>query len=306
MSHPKVFIIILNWNRPNDTLDCLESLKKLNVDGFTLKVVLVDNGSSDDSVKQFKKYNSGNLELKLIENKDNHGFAAGNNVGIAYALDKGADYLFILNNDTIVDKNIIIEFLAAAKKYSDSGMFTPKIYFAKGFEFHKKYKKSDLGKVLWSAGGSIDWNNVYATNKSVDEVDRGQYSRDLQTDFATGAAMFVRADVIQKYGAFDERYFMYLEDVDLCERYKKDGGKIMYVYKAVLWHKVAQSSAIGSDLNDYYITRNRLLFGMGYASWKTRFALYRESVRFIMYGRPAQKKGVFDFYTARFGKGTIK
>lgn len=303
---PSVYIIILNWNRLNDTLACLKSLEESSNCGFNLHVLVVDNGSTDGSVNALKKYKSDEFELSTIENGENLGFAAGNNVGIKYALKEGADFLLILNNDTQVDKNLLREFLAAAEKYPDVGIFTPKIYFAKGFEFKRNYKKDDLGKVIWSAGGDIDWNNVYATNRHVDEVDSKHLDMDTVSDFATGAAMFLRADVVKKYGNFDDRYFMYFEDVDLCERYKRAGGKVMYVSKCRLWHKVAQSSGIGSDLNDYFITRNRLLFGMGYAPLRTKMALYKESVKFLMRGRIWQKKGVIDFYTANFGKGSWK
>lgn len=303
---PIVYIIVLNWNRSDDTIACLDSLSHLNIKDFKLFVTLVDNGSTNDCIESIKRFKTGKYNINIIENQSNLGFAEGNNVGIEYALKNNADYVFILNNDTLVDKDIINKLLKAADRYKDAGIFTPKIYFAKGFEFHKKYKKNELGKVIWSAGGQIDWNNVYGENAGVDEVDNGQFGKNRETDFATGAAMFVRSEVFKKYGLFDERYFMYFEDVDLCFRYKRSGGKIIYVGSAILWHKVAQSSGIGSDLNDYYITRNRLLFGMGYAPLRTKLALYKESVKFLMYGRPMQKKGVLDFYTAKFGRGTIE
>jgi hypothetical protein len=303
---PSVYIIILNWNRLGDTLSCLESIETISKTGFDLHVLVVDNGSTDGSVETLKKYKGDGFILSIIENRENLGFAAGNNIGIEYAIKEAADFLLVLNNDTLVDKNLLKEFLVAAKKYPQVGIFTPKIYFAKGFEFKKKYKEEDLGKVIWSAGGDIDWNNVYATNRHVDEVDSKRLDKDTDSDFATGAAMFLRAEVVKKYGNFDERYFMYFEDVDLCERYKRVGGKIMYVSKCRLWHKVAQSSGIGSDLNDYFISRNRLLFGMGYAPLRTKMALYKESVKFLLNGRVWQKKGVVDFYTANFGKGSWK
>ncbi len=304
MVKPKVFIIVLNWNRADDTLDCLRSLEKMIVKDFVLGVIIVDNGSDDNSVDRIRKFGTDNFAVEIIENGKNLGFAKGNNVGINYALKKGASYQLLLNNDTIADRHLITELLNCAKKHKDAGIFTPKIYFAGGFEFHKKYKRDELGRVIWSAGGNIDWDNVYATNNGVDEVDTGQFDHDKETEFATGAALFIRSEVIRKYGTFDERYFMYYEDVDLCERYKRSGGCVMYTHKAVLWHKVAQSSGIGSNLNDYFTTRNRLLFGMGYARLRTKLALYKESVRLLMDGRPWQKKGVIDFYTAKFGKGS--
>src|SRR3989344_7225722 len=206
----KIFIVILNWNRPGDTLECLQSLKQLFMKNFMVTVVLVDNGSGDDSVTRFKKFQPGDLAMKIIENKKNAGFAAGNNLGINYSLSQEADFVLFLNNDTIVDKNFISEIILTSEEKEEVGIFTPKIYFAKGFEFHKTYKKSELGRVIWSFGGNIDWQNMYAQNKHVDDVDSGQLNKNFETDFATGAAMFVKADVLKMHGGFDENYYLYM------------------------------------------------------------------------------------------------
>ena len=100
----------------------------------------------------------------------------------------------------------------------------------------------------------------------------------------------------------DEKFFLYYEDSDFCERIRRRGYSIIYSPKAILWHKVAQSSKIGSDLNDYYIHRNRLLFGIRYAPMHAKLALLKESVRFLFFGRPWQKKGVRDFYLGKLGR----
>jgi len=290
---PKVFIVVLNWNGYKDTIECLKSLEKIPE---KIEIVVVDNASTDDSVEKLKKL------AEVIENKSNLGFSGGNNVGIKYALENGADFVMIINNDTLVDKNIISEFLRSANKNKDVGIFSPKIYFAKGFEYHKKrYKEQDLGKVIWYAGGEIDWENVYGKNFGVDEVDKGQFEKDKEIDFATGACMFVRSEVFKQIGMFDERY---LEDADLSLRSKKAGYKILFVSKTMLWHKVSQSSGIGSDLNDYFITRNRLIFGIAYAPLHSKLALIKESLIFAQVGRKWQITGARDFYLRRFGKGS--
>lgn len=300
----KVFIVILNWNRANDTIECLKSVSELRIKNYKLSVVVVDNASSDGSSDKINTFLHA-TDYKLLVNNVNLGYVGGNNVGIKYALKNGANFILVLNNDTLLDKNLIAEFLEASKKYPDAGILSPKIYFAKGYEFHKdKYRKTELGKVIWYAGGKIDWDNVYGINEGVDEVDRGQFEKEREIDFATGTCMFIRVNALKKTGAFNEKYFMYLEDVELSMRMMKKGWKIVYVPKAKIWHKVAQSSRIGSNLNDYFITRNRLLFGMKYARLRTRFALYRESLRLLINGRKWQKKGIVDFYFGRFGKGS--
>ncbi len=307
----KVSIIILNWNRKKDTIECLESIENLQILGFELEIVVVDNASSDGSQKAveqiFKKITEKNILCKQIRNTTNLGFAAGNNVGMRYSLDSGADYLLVLNNDTEVDKSLIKKLLKVAKKYSKVGTISPKIYFAKGFEFHKnRYKRKDLGKVFWYAGGDMDWDNVYGSNHGVDEVDKGQFEKAKETDFATGACMLLKSEALKDVGLFDEKYFMYLEDADLSQRLKRKGWEVLYTPKTEIWHKVAQSSGIGSDLNDYYITRNRLLFGMRYAKFRTKLALVRESFKLFLTGRRWQKIGVRDFYLGRFEKGSWK
>ena len=310
----KVSIIILNWNRKKDTIECLESIEKLQISDFKLEIVVVDNASSDGSQKAveqaFKNLAKKNVFCKQIRNKTNLGFAAGNNVGMKYALDSGADYLLVLNNDTEVNEDLIKKLLEVANEHPKAGVISPKIYFAKGFEFHKKrYKKQDLGKVIWYAGGDMDWDNVYGSNYSVDEVDKvdkGQFEKTKETDFATGACMFLRSKALENVGLFDEKYFMYLEDVELSQKLKKKDWEVLYTPKTKIWHKVAQSSCIGSDSNDYYITRNRFLFGMRHTTLRTKFALIRESIRFLLIGRKWQKIGTRDFYLGRFGKGSWK
>jgi hypothetical protein len=307
----KIFIIVLNWNRANDTIECLKSIQGLQTENYELTTVVVDNASTDNSVEEIQKlkFKSQNnkLKFKIIKNKENLGFAAGNNVGIRYALKNDADFVMVLNNDTEVHKDLVVQLIKVARSYPKAGVFSPKIYFAKGFEFHKtRYKKKDLGKVIWYAGGQIDWNNIYGTNRGVDEVDKGQYDQIIDTDFATGSCMFCRATALKKVGVFDEKYFMYLEDSDLSQRMKKAGWKVLYVPYGYLWHKVAQSSGIGSDLNDYFISRNRMLFGMRYAPLRTKLALMRESLKLLFSGRRWQRIGVRDFYLGRLGKGSWK
>lgn len=303
----KVFVVILNWNGIKDTLECLKSVRRLQSTGYSLQAIVVDNKSTDNSVATLKKQKGiRHQSITLLENKENLGFAGGNNIGIRYALKSGADFVLILNNDTIVDKNLLIRLIEAAEKHKSAGILSPKIYFAEGFEYHKdKYKDSERGKVIWYVGGIMDWNNVVGSNYGVDDVDLGQYHITREIDFATGACMFIRRTAIERVGYFDEKYFLYLEDADFSIRAKQKGFKVLFVPDAHLWHKVSQSSGIGSELNDYYITRNRLLFGLKYAPIRAKLALLRESIKFLITGRKWQKQGVIDFYQWNFGKGSF-
>lgn len=308
--NPRVSLVILNWNRKKDTLDCLESISKLRAVSCYPSVIVVDNASNDGSQASIRKSlirlkKRLNWSFEFLENSQNLGFAAGNNVGIKHAVNHNADFVMVLNNDTLVHKDLLASLLDTMSRDKKAGLVSPKIYFAKGFEFHKeRYKKGDLGRVIWYAGGTIDWNNIYGSNRGVDEVDVGQYDDVVETDFATGACMMIRVEVIKQVGMFDEKYFMYFEDADLSMRAKRKDWRVLYDPKAILWHKVSQSSGIGSALNDYFITRNRLLFGARYASVRTRFSLYKESLRLFQNGREWQRRGVVDFYLRKFGRGS--
>lgn len=304
----QIFIIIVNWNQPDLTIACLESLRKLKIKNYELHAIIVDNGSTDDSVQILERFKvKSQASLTILETGENLGFAGGNNVGIVHALQHNADYVVLLNNDTEVHTDLIEGLLKTFKEHPSAGAVSPKIYFAKGFEFHKKrYKDSELGKVIWYAGGDMDWDNVYGSNLGVDEVDNGQFDKVTETDFATGCCMMIPAKVLNQVGLLNEDYYLYLEDAELCQRIKNAGYEILYTPKGVLWHKVSQSSGIGSQLNDYFITRNRLLYGMKNAPLRAKFALLRESIRFLINGRNWQKVGVRDFYLGKFGRGSWK
>lgn len=300
----KVFVSILHYGAKENTLECLKSLKILSTTSYQLLTIVVDNASPEPLNVEEKEFKD--INLKIIKNKVNLGFAGGHNVVVSESIRQGVDYILILNNDTIVDKNLIEELLKIDQK--GVGIIAPKIYFAPGFEFHRdRYKENERGKVIWYAGGVIDWDNVIAKHRGVDEVDSGQFDKAQETNFASGACMLVKREVFEKVGLLDGKYFLYYEDSDLCMRVKRAGYKIMLAPKAILWHKNAGAAGgSGSPLQDYYITRNRLLFGIRYAPIRAKLSLIRESFRLLISGREWQKRGVVDFYLGRFGKGSYR
>lgn len=293
----KVITVVLSFNSKNYIKGCLESLKKCDTE-----VVLVDAGSTDGSSEYLRTNFS---ELKLISTIRNLGYAGGNNLGLKYALENNADYVWIVNPDVEVSSDALDEAVKVMQKGDKVAVVASKVYFAAGFEFHKeKYKKTDLGKVIWYAGATNNWDNVFARHFGIDEIDKGQFDQEMEIDYASGASMLIKADVLVEVGLFDERYFLYYEENDLCQRIRKAGHKLMYAPKSIVWHKVGQAVGIGSNIADYYITRNRLMFGFKWAPFKTRLALFRESVKMIILGRPWQKKGVTDYYLNNLGKGS--
>lgn len=300
----KIAVIIVSWNNQKDTLECLESLDKADRESLDLEIILVDNASSDGTVLSVEKRFP---RIKIIKNLQNLGFAKANNQGMELALKNNADYILLLNNDTLVSQKFLPPLLSAMERDQKTALASPKIYFAPGFEYHyEKYRAEEKGKVFWYAGGLIDWKNIICSHRGVDEVDHAQYDEMAETGFGTGCCLMLKSAMLKEVGVFDERYFMYFEDVDLNVRARKKGWKIKYVPESFIWHKNATSSGKpGSSLHNYYLTRNRLLFGLKFATLKTKLALLRNA--FYLYKRnlPGERRGVIDFLCCRFGKKRV-
>lgn len=278
----KVTVVILNYKVKELTLKCIESVQ--SSDYKDLSIILVDNNSEDGIEEEVKDKN-----INFIQTGKNLGYSGGNNVGIKKALENGADYVFILNPDTKITSDCISKLVDNLEK-ENAGVVGPKIYF-KG------------NKTIWFAGGIFDKANVIGSHRGVDEIDKGQYDQTIETDFITGAAMMVRKDVFEKISLFDERFFLYYEDSDFCFRARNAGFKVMYIPFALIFHENARSTGLGSPLQDYYITRNRMLFASKFLPFRTKFALFREALKNIKI--QARRKAFFDFLLGRFGKGNI-
>lgn len=300
-----ISIVIVNYNGDKDTNECLESLAKINTTNFKYDVVVVDNGSSVP-YKLPKKLMADNIHV--LRSESNLGFTGGNNMGIYQAIEMfNSDYVLLLNNDTLVDENFLRELLVCANKNKEAGLLVSKIYFAKGNEFHKKsYPKSHLGKILWYAGGAIDWQNLITFHRGVDEYDYGQFEDVTESDFATGCSLLIKREVLEKIGLLDKRFFLYLEDVDYSVRAKKAGYKVLFCPDSIIWHKNAGSSGgSGSRVQDYYMTRNLFLFVMKHGGLKQLFIALRLALRYLSFGRPQQRQAVLHAFTNQYGKQTI-
>lgn len=278
----KVAVVILNYKLKKDSLKCIDSVKSSTYKN--LEVILVDNNSEDGIEESLK-----DKAVLFLQSGANLGYSGGNNLGIKLALKNGANNVFILNPDTTIQKDTI-ENLLKALEQEKAQIAGPKIYF------------SDK-KTIWYAGGVFDKANVLGSHRGVDEKDEGRYDEVMETDFATGAALMIRKEVFEKIGMLDEKYFLYLEDVDFCLRAKKNGFKIIYAPDAVVFHETSKSTGLGSPLQDYYITRNRMYFASRYLPFRTRFAIFREAVRNIKV--PARKKALLDFLKGNLGKGSF-
>jgi len=248
---PLVYIIILNWNGKTDTIECLHSLQTISYPNY--KIIIVDNASGDGSVQALR---SEFPTLEIIENQKNLRFAGGNNIGLRYALEKNAEYVLLLNNDTIVEKNFLFELVHCAENDERVGIAGAKIYY-----YTEKNK-------IWYAGGKIAWNIGWISHRGIRETDFNQYYQEEETDYVTGCCMLLRRNLIEEIGLLDEAYFIYGEDADWCMRAKNNGYKLMYVPTAKLYHKVSISSGGNfSWFKNWNKLKSNFRFFFRYAKW---------------------------------------
>lgn len=300
-----ISVIVVDYNSHQDTRECLRSLNKVKSRGFKWTVRVIDNGSR----KPFTLPSDIDPDrFELIRSEANLGFTGGNNMGIYHSIERdNSEYIVPLNNDTIVDENFLQALFDCIEENPGYGAVASKIYFYKGMEYHKNsYKREEKGKVLWYAGGSVDWENLAAFHRGVDEVDRGQFDTQEISDFATGCSLIIRRELMEKVGMFDKRYFLYFEDVDLSMRIRASGYLIGFCPNSVVWHKNAGSSGgSGSPFHDYYQTRNKLLFAFLHGDWKAWIVALRLGLRDFFGNNLYKRLGVWHALIGRFGKQAV-
>ena len=236
----KLYIILVNYKQPELTAKCVESIR--NSKNITPFVVIVDNCSKDDSISILSKLE--NDHTILLKSEENNGFAAGNNKGIQYALDNGADFIMFLNNDTEIDPYMIDILLSYCNEQT---AVSPKMYYY-----------DEPGKI-WFAGGKYLSKTGRFVHIGESELDSDNYKSLTKCDFLTGCCIMLSSETIKKVGFLDESYFMYMEDVDYSIRLKQNNIQLLMVPEAKLWHKVGSSS--GGEKSEsaiYYGNRNRL------------------------------------------------
>ena len=212
--------------------------------------------------KQIKDLKS-DKELILINNEKNYGFAEGNNIGIRYALKNlNSDYVLLLNNDTVVDKDFLRELVETGESDEDIGIAGPKIYYY------------DEPQTIWCIGGNISWKFARGVHIGTNELDKGQYEEKKEFDYISGSAFLIKTEVLKKTGLMDKNFFLYFEETDLALRASKIGYKSVYSPKAKIWHKVSKSGGgLSKPIGLYYITRNRWLFMKKWAN-KSDYAFF--------------------------------
>lgn len=300
---PQIYIIVLNWNGKQDTIECLESVQKIDYPNY--KILVLDNGSRDDSVAAIRERFA---QILIIENGANLGFAAGNNVGIDYAISQGTDYIFLLNNDTIVDPQILWAFIRANEQYPDAGILGSKIYY------YQQPKK------IWFAG--VEWipSQARFIHSGSGHIDNDKDWQEFQfSEYICGCALLVKAEVVKKIGMLEPKYFLMWEEVDWCYRAKRAGYKCLLVPESKVWHKISSSFSGGDKAPhyQYFWWRNRLLWVERNFSLLEGFGIYKAIFRDILrqirkyFNSPsgsqeklksqAALEGVKDYFLRKFG-----
>lgn len=243
-----VYICVLNYNNPQDTISCLESLQ--NLIDVEYKILLVDNASTDNSLDTLKEYvNKHPNTLKLFPLTVNAGYAAGNNVALKYAMTKvDMNYCWILNNDTVVEPDSLKWLVIHMENNPDVGICGSKLIYS-----------WDRSRVQGYGGRYRKWLSISETIKDEQEIDK--------MDYVIGASVFVKKDFLEDIGLMCEDYFLYFEELDWRLR-SKGRYRISCESKSVVYHKegatiganIQQNPKDKSEIADYFDMRNRLLF----------------------------------------------
>lgn len=296
---PKISIIILNWNGWKDTIECLESLYQIDYKNYD--IIVLDNGSNDNSIEMIRAYcksdipvqsnffnysqenkpisileyvkdeaeASGNplkekifsnllptRKLRLILAEKNYGFAEGNNIAVRYACKAiDPDYILILNNDTVVDKKFLVNLAFTAKCNEHNGIISPKVLY-----YDSPLKIQSMGfRIIWYFGLVCPLRH-----NAIEEIKK--------IDFVSGCAMLIKNDKDLTLSLFNPKYFVYWEDVELCERVRRLGYGIMLSINSKVWHKVSTNKE-PSSFKEYYGGRNLMIFMKEYLS-KEKFCLF--------------------------------
>jgi len=264
-------------------------------------VIVVDNGSTDDSFKQIQ---TAFPQHTYIQNQENLGFAAGNNVGLKKGIELGSDLLFLLNNDTVVAPGFINRIVDVAKDRPDAGVFGPKIYY------------HDDPATIWYAGGSIDPRTGRCYHVGCGKP--SGHNDIKETDYICGCALAIRSEVFREIGGLAPEFFLLWEEIDWCYRIRKAGYKCLFVPAAKVWHKVSSSFHEGNrgPMWQYFYFRNRLLFhkrngSLGKAIRGAELLNLLKSSFHPKSSHEAKSRdraalwGVCDFFLGRFGQGRL-
>ncbi len=290
-THPKIAIVIVNYNGSNDTIECINSIKKSNYKNIL--IIVIDNNSDERCRNILRLYNQQNKDVIIQYSDCNNGFSGGNNIGTEEALKHDVDYICFINNDTVVDSNFLINLVP---KLNETSAFTGKILY-----YNDPHK-------IWFAGGRYipcKGTTVHLGNNCLDNE---YHSSEQSINFITGCYFVVSKKIVEKVGLWPERYFLYGEDCSYSLRIIKNGFKLIYVPNSVIYHKVSSSTKILSSLSSYYVIRNRFLVIKEHLKGICKISAYFFSLLVCLkgvinkeYSYTVVWEAIHDFTAGRFG-----
>ncbi len=296
MTTPLVITVILNTNRRDDTLACLASLAESTYANH--RIIVLDNASTDGSAVAIA---AAYPDVQIIPLTANLGYAGNNNVGIVEAVAQGAEWVFVLNEDTILAPDCLAEMVRVGESDPHTGIVGPMVYH------HNE------PEVIQSAGGALGphWESRHIAQN---EPDNGQFAQPRAVDWISGCAILVRTAVIEQIGPLDERFFYYWEETEWCLRAGRAGWQIFHAPAAKLWHKGVQRDYRPGPNVTYYSTRNRfLMMSKHHAPLKIWLAVWLQTIRTMTSWtlkpqwremhphRDAMWQGTLDFLRRRWG-----
>lgn len=266
MINGKIGIVIVNYNGEKFQNDCIRTIKKQTYTNY--EIIVVDSGSTDNSILVLKEEFE---DVVILEQKENVGVVAGNNIGMKYAFEHECEFVLLMNNDVELRDDMVEQMV---KRADANTVIVPKIYFYPG-------------KVIWMCGGIMDWKKGEARHIGIGEEDKGQYDKEAFITYSPTCAMLIHRDVVNRIGYEDENYFMYFDDTDYCAQMVDNDIQILYVPKAVMWHKVSSSSGgVTSRTFSYYNFRNQFYFLKKYklkcSVWTRLYAVSKIWMRYIL------------------------
>ena len=335
-TYPRLGVVIVSYNSTDRTLEAVRSVLHSDYAGET-RVVVVEiadidqksslshktRGSIPSETAHSETRSRSELSTKLLELKhsnkfsithierDNRGFSASNNEGIKSLQEFDPAFYLLMNNDASIAPSTLTSIMKEVQSLPTSSVpriYGPKIWFTAGMEYYRdEYAQQERGSVIWYAGGVFDSKNLLSWHRGVDEVDLGQFDRTEQTDFVTGCFLLIPSETWRKVGELEERYFMYLEDLDYSFRVKKAGGEVWYLGVGGVWHDNAGSSGgAGSRFHRYYQTRNRIAFALQHLGIRQKLAAIRLALRLCLKGSRIERKAASHALLSNFPRKRIE
>lgn len=252
---PLVYVVIPTYNHCQDTLRALDSLRMMTYPNY--KLLITDNQSTDQTVDVVRERYP---EVELLVHPRNLGFAAGVNPGLQRALDQGADFVLLINNDVVVAPTMLAHLVAAMQP--DVGVAAPIIYYM------------DDPKRIWSVGFTKHPLLLEMRGGARGQIDKGQWQMPFGVDYVLGCAMLLSASALRRAGLFDERYFFYYEDLDYSLRLERLGYRLISVPLAQMWHKGSGSAGAWSAFRVYNMARGSVIFFRTHTRGWQRLAVF--------------------------------